>query len=357
MKYAIALFTVFCTVHLSAAPENWIQDYSAARIKAEKENRPMLVLFMGSDWCPACIRLERTVLSKADFRKYAEENFVPVYLDFSRKNGTSPESEALWKNLRIPEKKFPVTAVVTPDGKSLGAVSGCMTPEIYRQTVDKMKNPPPVLKTVLTGSAADLQNLLKSGGNPDIGGYEGTTPLMQAAAAGSPEKIRLLIRYKADTARADSEGKTALIHAVQSGQYEAVKLLAEAEADLNTLTVEGISALGYAVMQGDKKMVRLLTDLKADLNLPIGEKKIPAYGLALLTEQHGIAELLAEAGTNLKFKDVQGNSALHLAAMIGNEDAVRMLLQKGVSPDEVNHAGRKPADAAFMNSIRRLLEP
>ena len=43
-------------------------DYAAAKIKAAAEQKPLLLEFTGSDWCPPCMRLNKEVFSQKVFR-------------------------------------------------------------------------------------------------------------------------------------------------------------------------------------------------------------------------------------------------------------------------------------------------
>ena len=74
-----------------AAGDAWMTDFAAAKEKAAKENKSLLVDFTGSDWCPPCISLKKEVLSKEEFIKEAQKNFVLVSLDFPKRSKLSPE--------------------------------------------------------------------------------------------------------------------------------------------------------------------------------------------------------------------------------------------------------------------------
>jgi thioredoxin-related protein len=68
----------------------WLTDFGAAQGKAKAENKSMLVLFTGSDWCGYCIQLKRTALASAEFNSYADQNLVLVEVDFPRRKALSP---------------------------------------------------------------------------------------------------------------------------------------------------------------------------------------------------------------------------------------------------------------------------
>ena len=61
---------------------DWLTDYSAAKAKAEIEGKPILINFTGSDWCAACIRLNKEIFSKPVFMKFANEHLILLKIDF-----------------------------------------------------------------------------------------------------------------------------------------------------------------------------------------------------------------------------------------------------------------------------------
>ena len=60
----------------------WVTGYDAAVKLAVETKRPILVLFTGSDWCPWCIKLDKEMLSNQQFKDWAKDNVVLLYLDF-----------------------------------------------------------------------------------------------------------------------------------------------------------------------------------------------------------------------------------------------------------------------------------
>ena len=69
------------------AAENltWQTDYTAALAQAKAENRQVFLFFTGSDWCSWCMRLNKEILSTAEFARYAKEKLVLVEVDFPKK--------------------------------------------------------------------------------------------------------------------------------------------------------------------------------------------------------------------------------------------------------------------------------
>ena len=60
-------------------------DYVVALTRAKKEGKKLFI-FMSTSYCPWCRKIENRVLTKVDINKKIKEKYVPVMLNFSRKN-------------------------------------------------------------------------------------------------------------------------------------------------------------------------------------------------------------------------------------------------------------------------------
>lgn len=68
----------------SAAEAKWLTDYDKAVKQAKKEDKMLMLDFTGSDWCGWCIKLDKEVFSKPEFKDWAGKKFVLVKVDFPR---------------------------------------------------------------------------------------------------------------------------------------------------------------------------------------------------------------------------------------------------------------------------------
>lgn len=89
---------------------------------AQTENKNVLLVFTGSDWCKPCILLKRDILHSPAFVEFAEESLVLVNLDFpyQRKNKLPKEQEAYNASMADrfnPEGKFPRAILLDPQGE------------------------------------------------------------------------------------------------------------------------------------------------------------------------------------------------------------------------------------------------
>lgn len=122
----------------AAAEEQWLTDMKQAQQRAKAENKLLLLNFTGSDWCGWCIKLDREVFSKPEFREYAGKNLVLMEVDFPKVKQisarTQAQNEQLAAKYRI--EGFPTIIVLNSEGKPLGALSydAAIPPESHQMT-------------------------------------------------------------------------------------------------------------------------------------------------------------------------------------------------------------------------------
>lgn len=146
MKTQLTFPLCLLTAVLSAAEPVWLTDLDAAKAQGVKENKPVLVDFTGSDWCPPCKSLHKVVFESPEFAAVATR-YVLVELDFPRNKPQSPELKA--KN-REWQKKYAVNSfptILLLDAKSgeaygrIGGFGGQIAKE-YLAKLDGYKNTP-----------------------------------------------------------------------------------------------------------------------------------------------------------------------------------------------------------------------
>jgi thioredoxin-related protein len=88
--FLITLFLVGAFA-VQAQELKWYTDVREAITVSNKEQKPMLMFFTGSDWCGWCIRLQNEVLKTPEFTKWAKDNVILVELDYPRRTPQTPE--------------------------------------------------------------------------------------------------------------------------------------------------------------------------------------------------------------------------------------------------------------------------
>ena len=100
-------------------PAGWTDNFTAAVGKAKAEEKPILALFTGSDWCPPCQKLEKTILLQPAFKDFAKQHLVPLFLDFPRDakidDGVKKQNDNLAKKFSV--EAYPTILVLSSDGE------------------------------------------------------------------------------------------------------------------------------------------------------------------------------------------------------------------------------------------------
>ena len=92
MKKISILFVLFFGMQLVQSQElKWHTDVKEAIAIGNKEKKPLMMFFTGSDWCGWCIRLQKEVLLTPEFATWAKANVILVELDYPRRTAQTPE--------------------------------------------------------------------------------------------------------------------------------------------------------------------------------------------------------------------------------------------------------------------------
>lgn len=124
MKIIIALFIIFLGSGIIFA-QDWQTDLAVAKEMSKAGDKPIILVFQGSDWCAPCIKLEKKIWSSEEFREYASDHFVMLLADFPRKKQNRLPVEQKNKNEQLaetynPNGYFPLVVVLDKDGRLLG---------------------------------------------------------------------------------------------------------------------------------------------------------------------------------------------------------------------------------------------
>jgi thioredoxin-related protein len=112
--------------HVSLAAGGWTDNYEKALAQAKAEKKLVLLDFTGSDWCGWCIKLDKEVFQKSDFKNFAKENLVPVTLDFP--HGKKLPKKTADQNAKLKGEHgvsgFPTIVLLDADGKAINKWGG-----------------------------------------------------------------------------------------------------------------------------------------------------------------------------------------------------------------------------------------
>lgn len=123
MKKIVVIFTLILS-NFSFA-QNWQTSFEEAKALAVKENKNIVLVFSGSDWCAPCMKLEKTVWMSDAFQKEATKSWVTYKADFPKKKANQLTAELTEQNKKLAEKynsggSFPLVVLLDKNGKVLG---------------------------------------------------------------------------------------------------------------------------------------------------------------------------------------------------------------------------------------------
>lgn len=141
-KFASSVAVLALGSSVAFAAAGWDDDHAKAVAQAKAEKKMVLMDFTGSDWCGWCIKLDKEVFSKKEFKDYAKENLVLVEVDF-------PQSKRQTKKIKDQNEKlkgeygitgFPTIIVLDAEGKKIGKL-GYMEggPTAFIAALEKLK--------------------------------------------------------------------------------------------------------------------------------------------------------------------------------------------------------------------------
>lgn len=119
------MLIAFCLFIGTLQAQVWQETFDDAIQKADEENKPIVLVFSGSDWCAPCIRLKRSILESDYFKKYAFANYILYNADFPRKKKNQLPLDKLNTNKSLAEKYnprgyFPLVVVMDKQQVVLG---------------------------------------------------------------------------------------------------------------------------------------------------------------------------------------------------------------------------------------------
>lgn len=123
LKYYLSIFLLIITTN--AFSQEWETSFEKSKADATAQNKNIILVFSGSDWCGPCIKLEKNIWESAEFKAEAQKSWVLLKADFPKKRANQLPEEIKKQNLSLVEKYnkdgfFPFVLVLDRNGKILG---------------------------------------------------------------------------------------------------------------------------------------------------------------------------------------------------------------------------------------------
>ncbi len=123
MRHLLVLM-LFCCSFLAAADLKWMTNFQEATTLSKESNKPVVILFTGSDWCAWCTKAEKEIFNTPDFQAATLNKFLFVKADFPL--NTDLPLDLVIQNEKLKNqygvKGFPTIVVISPSGEVLGSL-------------------------------------------------------------------------------------------------------------------------------------------------------------------------------------------------------------------------------------------
>jgi len=126
--------------------QNWNYNFDEAVSLAQNEDKNIIIVFSGSDWCAPCIKLEKNIWQSEVFKNESEKEWVLVKANFPRKKANELPKEQTEHNRKLAEKynvegSFPLVVVLDKNVKVLGKMGfKNVSPEEYIKMIHVVEN-------------------------------------------------------------------------------------------------------------------------------------------------------------------------------------------------------------------------
>ncbi|MDW3193404.1 MAG: thioredoxin family protein [Cytophagales bacterium] len=136
----LAAFLVFGIISLSVSAQslNW----SDTRAQAAEEDKKVLLVFSGSDWCRGCILFDQQVLQDSKFQALASDRLALYKADFPRKKKNKPEQTVIRQNEQLiqqfnPTGTFPFVLLLNEEDEVLLKAEGTIDRDEFMASIRK----------------------------------------------------------------------------------------------------------------------------------------------------------------------------------------------------------------------------
>lgn len=180
------------------------------------------------------------------------------------------------------------------------------------------------------------------------------TDLMQAARSGDTALVAGLLKRGAPVNARNGNGGTALMYAAVGGHLDAVDLLIRRGADVNAQSANGWGALMIACAKGYRPIIERLLAAGAAANQSDVYGWTPLMRAVYEQRQTALEVLFFRPDLELDAVNEHGSSALHLAAVVGDQRSAQALLERGADVTIRDAEGRTAADIAAARGDSRL---
>jgi len=242
-----------------------------------------------------------------------------------------------------------------------GPAQAIITKRIMPMLDISLEMPPTENDNLLAAARShDIERVRKaidSGANVDARNENEMTALMTAAAAGNMDLLSFLKEKNADPNLKNIDGNTALMLAAGNGHPSAAGYLISMGAKVKETNKEGKTALDLASQGKEKSHADVVGIIKkAEAQMELNSMLISAIVMGFTD---GVRELL-DRGAEVNYKDESGRIPLILATIYPNEEIVKLFISRKANTELRDNNGwtaLKHAAAEGETKIAKIMIP
>lgn len=147
LSLLLIVLSLSLTINSFSQDKAWFTSSSEAKVYAQENKVPILLVFAGSDWCKPCMMLKKEILLSKEFQEYFPSHFALLYLDFPMQ-AKNQLPEALKKQNELLAGKynksgfFPNLVLIDTGGKIQGTLTfKNQTAQVFIQQCEDLLHP------------------------------------------------------------------------------------------------------------------------------------------------------------------------------------------------------------------------
>lgn len=105
---------------------DWVKNFETAKLLAKQQNKYVLLVFTGSDWCSPCKSLENYILETKKFKEFADKHFILIKADFPKHTTLDQPTRTQNNQLKNQYKisSYPTVFILDYKGNECGKMLG-----------------------------------------------------------------------------------------------------------------------------------------------------------------------------------------------------------------------------------------
>ena len=206
------------------------------------------------------------------------------------------------------------------------------------------------------GFVEAINVLLNAGADPNLADTEGESSIHHAIYGEcSKETLQAIIDHGADVNAVNKDSRTAIMIACAKGNTEIMNALLNAGANPNIVDVHGLICIHHAILIGyNKQILQAIINLGTDVNATTSRYKRTALMLACGKGNVEAINVLLTAGADSNITDYEGLTWIHHAVYGGcNKESLQVMIDHG---GDVNATNKKSVTALMIACLKGNVE-